>query len=73
MRLWESGVHDKNEEEKSDESELGAGVVAYLVWTAVSSAIEQEMGRLAAAAPQPSAQRQDVCLYSSHMFTQVLN
>lgn len=53
MWLWESGDSDKikeDEEDESDESDLDAGVAAYLVWTAVSSVVEQVTGRLTAAA-----------------------
>lgn len=50
MPPWESCVSDKSEEDESEESKQGVGEAAYLVWTAVSSVVEQEMGRLTAAA-----------------------
>lgn len=53
MWLWETGVRDKigeDEEDESNESELNARVAAYLVWTAVSSVVEQVTSRLTAAA-----------------------
>lgn len=38
-RPWESGVHDKAEEDESGGRERGVRVAADLVWTAVSSAV----------------------------------
>lgn len=49
MRLWESGVTDESKDGESDESERVVGMAAYLVWTAVSSVVEQVMSRLSAA------------------------
>lgn len=62
MWLWESGVGDKSEEDDSDESERGVGEAAYLVWTAVSSVVEQVAGRLTAAALSDQQRERRGCL-----------
>ena len=67
MWLWESGAGDKSEEDESDESERGFGVAAYLVWTAVSSVVEQVTGRLTAAALSDQQWERRGCLFGASL------
>ncbi len=71
MELWESSVRDKSEEDESDESEQSVGGAAYLVWTAVSSVVEQVRDRLTAATlsdQQREGERVTVFLHDPSLF-----
>lgn len=68
MRLWESGATDESKDDESDESERVVGPAAYLVWTAVSSVVEQVMSRLSAATLRSQPKERKLASLKPHSF-----
>lgn len=68
MCLWESGVTDESKDDESDESECIVGTAPYLVWTAVSSVVEQVMSRLSAATLSNQPKERKLASLKPHLF-----